>query len=372
MPRLSLTMKTGSVIQWFKKEGENVKKGEPLVEILSDKVTYEVEAPASGVLRKILAEEGVDKSVGSTLAFIAAPDEELPETEPSAKPLPVDRIGKTTATTETRATSKEPTLASPAAKRLARQHNVDLTGLRGTGPTGRIIEEDVKRFVEEQEGSRPHVKDIIPLSGIRKTTAERVSSSIRTAPHSFIIMDVDMTKAVKLREAVGFSYTAILVYAAAKALTENPTLNSTLANGGIRVYEDINIGVAVSTEKGLLVPVMRNADKKPIAELSSHLEDLVSRARQGELSKDQMGGGTFTITNLGMYDVDMFLPIINPPEAAILAAGSIIKKPMVENDKIRIKPKLTLTLAYDHRIIDGGPAADFLKKIKEIVETIGF
>ena len=208
MPRLSLTMKTGSVIQWFKKEGEKVEKGEPLVEILSDKVTYEVEAPASGVL-KILAEEGVDKSVGSTLAFIAAPDEKLPETEPSGKPLPVDRIEETAVTIEAKATSKEPTLASPAAKRLAKQHKVDLTGMRGTGPKGRIVEADVKRFVEEQEGSKPRVKEIIPLSGVRKTTAERVSSSIRTAPHSFIIMDVDMTKAVKLREAIGASYTAI-------------------------------------------------------------------------------------------------------------------------------------------------------------------
>ena len=364
-------MKTGSVIQWFKKEGETVKKGEPLVEILSDKVTYEVEAPASGVLRKILAEEGVDKSVGSTLAFVATPDEELPEAEPSAKPLPIERPDKTTVTIETRGPSRELTLASPAAKRLARQYNIDLADVRGTGPEGRIIAEDVKRLIEEKEESRPRVKDIIPLAGIRKTTAERVSSSFRTAPHSFIMMDVDMTQAVKLREVVGASYTAILAYAAAKALHEYATVNSTLANGGIRVYEDINIGVAVSTEKGLLVPVIRNADKKQITELSSHLEDLVDKARQGKLSKDQVTGGTFTITNLGMYDVNMFLPIINPPEAAILAAGSIIKKPLVEKNKISIKPKLILTLAYDHRIIDGGPAAAFLRKIKEILETIG-
>lgn len=372
MPRLSLTMKTGSVIQWFKKEGETVKKGEPLVEILSDKVTYEVEAPASGVLRKILADEGVDKRVGSTLAFVAAPDEELPEVELLPEPLPVEHREKTSVMIETRGPSREPTLASPAAKRLARQYNIDLADVQGTGPEERIIEEDVKRFIEEKGASGLQVKDVIPLAGVRKTTAERVSSSFRTAPHSFIIMDVDMTQAVKMREVVGASYTAILAYTAAKALREYATVNSTLTNGEIRVYEDINIGVAVSTDKGLLVPVIRNADKKPITELSLHLEDLVDKARRGKLSKEQLTGGTFTITNLGMYDVDMFLPIINPPEAAILAAGSISKKPAVEKNEISIKPKLTLTLAYDHRIIDGGPAAEFLRKIKEILETVDY
>lgn len=367
MPRLSLTMKTGSVVQWFKMEGDKVEKGEPVVEVLSEKVTYDVEAPAGGVLLKILAEEGVDLPVDATLAFIGAPDEELPE----AEALPAEHVEEARVVEVEKVktpTVKERVLASPAARRLAKEQGVELTQIRGTGPEGRIVEEDVKRFIEEKAGSAPRIREEIPLTGIRKTTAERVASSFQTAPHSFIIMDVDMTNAVKLREATEVSYTAILVQATAKALREHPTINSTLADGKIRVYEDINIGVAVSTEKGLIVPVLRNVDRKPLAEISSELEKLVEKARGGNLSKEQLTSGTFTVTNLGMYDVDMFLPIINPPEAAILAAGRMVKKTVIIDGETTVKPIMTLTLAYDHRIIDGAPAATFLRKIKEIIE----
>ncbi|MDH5634330.1 MAG: 2-oxo acid dehydrogenase subunit E2 [Candidatus Bathyarchaeota archaeon] len=368
MPKLSLTMKTGSVVQWFKKEGEQVEKGEPIVEVLSEKVTYDVEAPAAGVLRKILAEEGMDLPVDATLAFIATPGEELPESEIETVPS-VDHVKEGVAKEETEVgTVKERVLASPAAKRLAREQNVDLTQLRGTGPEGRIVEEDVRRRIEGQPELAPRVKEELPLTGIRKTTAERVASSFRTAPHSFIIMDADMKNAEKLREKTGASYTAILVLALAKALRENPTVNATLKDGKIRVYDDINVGVAVSTEKGLVVPIIRNADKKQLAQISSELEELAEKARQGKLSKEQLTGGTFTVTNLGMYDVDMFLPIINPPEAAILAAGRIVEKPVIVNEQVVAKPLMTLTLAYDHRIIDGAPAAVFLGKIKKILK----
>lgn len=368
MPKLSLTMKTGSVVQWFKKEGEQVEKGEPIVEVLSEKVTYDVEAPAAGVLRKILAEEGMDLPVNATLAFITAPGEELLESEIETAPS-VNHVEEGVVKEETEVgTFKERVLASPAAKRLAREQNVDLTRVRGTGPEGRIVEEDVRRRIEGQPELTPRVKEELPLTGIRKTTAERVASSFRTAPHSFIIMDVDMKNAEKLREETGASYTAILVLALAKALRENPTVNATLKDGKIRVYDDINVGVAVSTEKGLVVPIIWNADKKQLAQISSELEELAEKARQGKLSKEQLAGGTFTVTNLGMYDVDMFLPIINPPEAAILAAGRIVEKPVIVNEQVVAKPLMTLTLAYDHRIVDGAPAAVFLRKIKKILE----
>lgn len=370
MPRLSLTMKTGSVIQWFKKEGETVEKGEPVVEVLSEKVTYDVEAPTAGVLRKILAKEGVDMPVGATLALIAAPNEELLEVEVAAE-APTELVEEAVVSKETEAAPvRERVLASPAARKLAKEHDIGLTRVQGTGPEGRIIEEDVKRFIEEKIELAPRVREVIPLTGIRKTTAERVAFSFQTAPHSFIIMDVDMTEAVKLREKTQSSYTAILVNAVAKALREHPTVNSTLTDGKIQVYEDINIGVAVSTDKGLVVPVIHNADKKKLTEISSELERLAEKARQGELSKGQLTGGTFTVTNLGMYGVDTFLPIINPPEAAILAAGRTVKKPVAADKEIVIKPVMTLTLAYDHQIIDGAPASIFLRKIKEIIETI--
>lgn len=374
MPRLSLTMKTGSVVQWFRREGEAVEKGEPVVEVLSEKVTYDVEAPATGVLRKILAEEGTDLPVGSTLALIVGRDEKLSEAEIEAEALPSKLFGEVVEQEETEAIPRERVLASPAAKRIAREHNVDLAQVQGTGPEGRIVEEDVKLFIEEEAVLIPRVKEEISLTGIRKTTAERLASSFQTAPHSFIIVDVDMTNAVKLRNKGQASYTATLIYAVARALREHPTVNSTLADGKIQVFEDINIGVAVSTEKGLVVPVVQNADKKQLAEISSELQDLIEKARSARLLKEQLTGGTFTLTNLGMYGVDMFLPIINPPEAAILAAGRTVEKPVVADSherEIVVKPMMRLTLAYDHRVIDGAPASEFLRRTKEIIETVG-
>lgn len=370
MPRLSLTMKTGSVIQWFKKEGDEVEKGEPVVEVLSEKVTYEVEAPAAGLIRRVLVEEGVDVPVGATLALIAAPDEEL-EVEVEAGPAPPALVSPEAGAVEKplRVAVRERVLASPAAKRIAREYGVDMAQIRGSGPSGRIVGEDVKGFIKEKAELTPRVREEIALTGIRKTTADRVAFSFQTAPHSFIIMDVDMTEAVSLRQKTGHSYTAMLIYAAAMALREHPTVNSTLAGGKIRVYEDVNVGVAVSTEKGLVVPVVRDADKKQLSAISSELKALAEKARASKLSKGQLTGGTFTVTNLGMYDVDIFLPIINPPEAAILAAGSIVEKPVVAERESAVKPVMTLTLAYDHRIIDGAPAAKFLKKIKETIET---
>lgn len=372
MPRLSLTMKTGTVIQWFKKEGETVEKGESIVEVLSEKVTYEIEAPESGVLRKIIVEEGMEIPVDAMLALIAKPDEDLNAIEIEIKPS-LTEPSKETIAVDTQpskpSSAKKRIPASPAAKKIAKEHNVDLGCVAGTGPEGRILERDVEQHLEERVKT-PRIREEIPLTGIRKATAERVATSFRTAPHSFVIMEVDMTEATKIRDEANISYTAILVYSTAKALREFPVANSTLVDGKIRIYEDINVGVAVSTEKGLIVPVIWNADEKSLPKISSELKELVEKAREGNLSKEQLTGGTFTLTNLGMYDVDMFLPIINPPEAAILAAGRIVAKPVAAGGETRIKPTMTLTLGYDHRIIDGAPAAQFLKKAKESIEQL--
>jgi len=356
MPKLSLTMKEGTVVQWFKKEGERVEKGEPVVEVLSDKVTYEVEAPASGVMRKILAEEGVDVPVAETLAIITAPGEELPEVEAVAEE-PAER-------------AKERIIASPAAKRLAREYGVNLYQVRSTGPDGRIVEEDVRRFVEGTKVA-PRVREVIPLTGIRKTAAERVSLSARTAPHSTITMEVDMSNAAKLRTKFQFSYTDVLVKAVAKALTEHPVMNSTLEKDQIEIFEDVNVGVAVATEKGLIVPVVRNADKKELEEIASTVKELVEKARQGKLTREEMSGGTFTITNLGMFGVDFFTPIINPPESAILGVGRVVEKPVVVDKEIVTKPMMHVSLSFDHRVVDGVPAARFLGKVKQILESLG-
>jgi len=361
MPRLSLTMKTGTVVQWFKKEDETVQKGEPLVEVLSEKVTYDVEAPESGILRKILAIEGTDVPVAQTIGIIAASDEPIPETE----------VAKIEAVPERELIEKaeERIIASPAAKRLAQEHDVDLSKVMGSGPEGRIVEDDVKKFIEETTGVMPRVREIIPLTGIRKTTAERVSLSARTAPHSTITMEVDMTEAVRLREETQASYTDMLVKATAQALRENSIMNSTLEDEQIKIFEDINVGVAVATEKGLVVPVIHNADKKLLNDIASALRLLVEKAREGKLTKEDLTGGTFTITNLGMYGVDVFIPIINPPETAILGVGRVSEKPVVVNDEITTKPTMHFSLSFDHRIVDGVPAAQFLQRVKQILES---
>jgi len=344
MPRLSLTMKEGTVVQWFKKEGETVKKGDLVVEVLSEKVTYDVEAPASGVLRKIFVEEGTDIGVAEPLGIIAAPDELIEVAE-----APEERV-----------------IASPAAKRLARQHDIDLTQVKGTGPKGRIVKEDVQKFLQEQV--MPQLREVIPLTGIRKTAAERVAISAREAPHSTITMEVDMANAAKLREKLKVSYTDILVKAVAKALTEHPIMNSTLDEDEIRIFAAVNIGVAVATDKGLIVPVIPNADEKPIEEIAQMLEKLVDKAQRGTLSKEELTGGTFTITNLGMYGVDVFTPIINPPETAILGVGRVAERPTVSKGEIVAKPIMKLSLSFDHRVVDGAPAARFLQTMKAILE----
>ena len=360
MPRLSLTMKTGTVVQWFKKEGETVQKGEPLVEVLSEKVTYDVEAPESGILRKILAIEGTDVPVAQTIGIIAAPDEQIPEIE----------VAEVEAVPEKELIEKaeERITASPAAKRLAREHGVDLAKVVGTGPEGRIIEDDVKKFIERTRVA-PRVREVIPLTGIRKTTAERVSLSTRTAPHSTITMEVDMTETVRLREETQASYTDMLVKAAAQALKEHPIMNSTLEGEQIKIFEDINVGVAVATEKGLVVPVIHNADKMSLSDIASALKLLVEKTRESKLTKEDLTGGTFTITNLGMYGVDVFIPIINPPETGILGVGRIAEKPVLVDKEIKMKPVMQLSLSFDHRVVDGAPAAQFLQKVKHVLET---
>lgn len=369
MPRLSLTMKEGTVVEWFKKEGDIVEKGEPLVEVLSEKATYDVEAPASGVLRKILAPEGTDVPVAGILGIIAAADEELPEVEAVAASSEIE-AEEAMAVSEKEPAEKveERVVASPAAKRLAREHGIDLTQVRGTGPEGRIVEEDVRSLIGGVKALL-RVREVIPLTGIKKTAAERVALSARTAPQSTITMEVDMSNAMKLHERVHVSYTDMLVKAVAKALAEHPIINSTLEDEKIKIFADINIGVAVATEKGLIVPAIYNADRKTLEEIAPLLKDLVEKAKQGRLTKEELTGGTFTITNLGMYGVDVFTPIINPPETAILGVGRVVEKPVVVDGQMVVRPVMQLSLTFDHRVVDGAPAAEFLQKVKQVMEN---
>jgi pyruvate dehydrogenase E2 component (dihydrolipoamide acetyltransferase) len=369
MPRLSLTMKTGTVIQWFKKENEAVQKGEPLVEVLSEKVTYDVEAPASGILRKIITEEGLDVPVDQAIGLIGTADENIPQE--ATEPEPAEESVAAPPQPQESEEISERVLASPAAKRLAKELNVDLKQVKGTGPEGRVVEDDVRSFAD-QLGGKPRVQEIIQMVGIRKTTAERLSLSARMAPHSTVVMEVDMSNAGRIRKETQLGYTEMLVKAVASALREHRIMNATLDGEQIKVFEDVNVGVAVAAEKGLVVPVIRNADKRSLTEIASVLQTLVDKTRQDELTKDDVTGGTFTITNLGMYDVDVFIPIINPPETAILGVGRVVEKPVALNGEVTVRPMMQLSLAYDHRIVDGAPAAQFLRAVKKILETGSF
>jgi pyruvate dehydrogenase E2 component (dihydrolipoamide acetyltransferase) len=359
MPKLSLTMKEGTVGKWYKKEGDAVEKNEPIVEVVSEKATYDLEAPAAGILRKILVQEGVDVPVNQILAVITGPDEQFSEAEMFGKTSPEQ------------GQAEARILASPAAKRLAKEYDIDLSQVKGSGPEGRIAEEDVEKLVQASREVVREIKQTILLTGFRKTTAERLSMSFKTAPHSTIVMEIDVSKAKAEHEKLEVSYTAILVEAVAWALTAHPAINSSLDGNEIKTYSKVNIGIAVNTENGLVVPVIHDADQKPVRQIDYAIKELTSKAKAGKLTREELSGGTFTITNLGMYGVDFFIPIINPPEAAILAVGKINEKPIVVGGIVEIRPMMTLSLAYDHRIVDGAPAAEFLRSVKNRIERIG-
>jgi pyruvate dehydrogenase E2 component (dihydrolipoamide acetyltransferase) len=295
--------------------------------------------------------------VGQVLAIIAAADEPYSEADVAE-----------TVEAAVRGVEAGSRVASPAAKRLAREHGISLSSVTGTGPEGRIVEADVERLLQQNRGTLPRVKQTIELKGFRRTSAERLSQSFRAAPHSTVMMEVDASRAIAMHERVNVSYSAILVRAVARALVQYPLVNSSLEQDRVIVFEAVNVGLAVATENGLVVPVIHDADKKPIQELEQAVGELTLRAKQGRLSMEEVSSGTFTITNLGMYEVDSFIPIINPPQAAILAVGAIKERPVAVDGKIEVRPMVMLSLTYDHRVLDGVPAAQFLMRVRIEVE----
>jgi pyruvate dehydrogenase E2 component (dihydrolipoamide acetyltransferase) len=375
-------MLEGIVVEWLKNEGDKVKQGEPIFVVETEKVTQEVEAPATGILLRIFSSVGSVVPVGQVVAVIGKEGERstaerfhaekiteplveaIPEVKPPT-PKPQDRI-----------------LISPAARKLAQEHGVDFSNLTGTGPGGRIVKEDILRVIEVSRDSlnirELQVAEIIPLTGRRKTISDRVSRSVREAAHGTISMEIDASNMVAIREGrpgrdeKSISYTDMVVWAVARALQENPLMNSTLDDEAIKIYEDVNIGVAVASEYGLIVPVIQNANKKSISEIASIRKELVDLARQNKLSLADVMNGTFTVTNLGMYDIDIFTPIVFPPQTGILGVGRIRKKPVVEEGEIVSKSVLSLSLSFDHRVIDGVPGAKFLQRIKELLEKSDF
>ncbi|HEX2032630.1 MAG TPA: dihydrolipoamide acetyltransferase family protein [Chloroflexota bacterium] len=468
MPQLGITMTEAKVVSWLKREGDPVRKGEPIATIETDKINSEVEATADGVLRRIVAPEGALVPVVGLMGVIAAPDEPEAAVEalvqgpgggtagaaavPDAAPAPTPAAGATevraspiakrlaadlgvdlqrvrgsgpggriveadvrasvdTATAVAAAPAPPApqevdgfVRASPLARRLAREQGLELRTIRGTGPEGRVVERDVLAAVEERAAvaTAPILAPTLPppaptpagltprrtikLEGMRRVIAERMHQSLQLGAQLTLTTEADATALVELRthllpaaKVYGHrppTYTDLLVKLVARTLPAHPLLNSSLRGEGeareIVEWQEINIGVAVTLEQGLLVPVIRQADQKPLQQISQELAELAERARAGRLSMDDLQGGTFTITNLGQVEIDAFTPIVNPPQCAILGVGRIAKKPAVYQDQVVPRHMVSLSLTFDHRIVDGYPAGAFLRDVKRAIETPSF
>ena len=376
MPRLDPGMQSGKIVEWLKKEGELVSKGEPILVVEGEKTTFEVEAPDSGPLTKILASVGTDVQVAEPIAVIGEPSSSTSEPVPIEK-TDQERLAPSSAT-PTYGTPPDRVIASPAARRLAQEYGLDLTSLRGTGPGGRITREDIlaaRQGTPSQTAqtiskmAQPAVLKKTKLAGVRKVVAERLSFSARTAVPVTITIEADATKLMAMKEKqshVGF--TAFGVKAAAKALVEHSSVNATIEGDEVTVYSDVNVAVAINTEQGLVAPVVRNANKLSLKDISSTIDDLARKATENQLTIENLTGGTFTVTNLGAFDVESFAPVINPPQCAILGLGRIAFKPFAHGSQVSARPSTLLTLVFDHRIIDGVPAAKFLRDVKRNLE----
>lgn len=450
MPQLGSTMEEGTILRWRKQEGDAVRKGEVLLEVMTDKASMEVEAESEGVLRKILAPVEATVPIRQPIAILGAANEPIEHllTSPNAIEGPFSQAPAASAAAGSIASeeasrqiingTREGKIAiSPRARRAADENGVPIAALagQGTGPGGRVIERDVMAWLERQKaaqetpvratplaarmaddlgidlndlatglpGSRVRREDVLryadvrrpaiepesseedddvrvlAFGGLRKRIAENVSRSAFTAPHVTLTLEVDMTAATALRARLlpevekvygtRLTYTDLLVKAAARALDAHPLVNAALVGEEVRLYAHKNIGVAVALEEGLIVPVVRRVETKSLGAVSAELSALVARVRAGSYTPDDLAEGTFTITNLGAFGIDLFDPIILAPQAAILGVGRIADKPVVIDKQITIRSMMNLCLSFDHRILDGAPAARFLQRLKELLET---
>jgi pyruvate dehydrogenase E2 component (dihydrolipoamide acetyltransferase) len=416
MPKLGLTMEEGTIVRWLRKEGDPVEKGEILFEVETDKATIEVEATASGTLGKILLGEGETATILQVIAYLIGPNEQAPDewilpeemipmkehdqeiiSPPKNMVTPIaekiarerginlDRIqgtgrgGKVTKEDVLRYTAQiqsgapelqERILASPRARRLAKEKGILLDEIQGSGPQGRITEQDILDFITTG-------KIIIP-SRIQRITAKRMIESFSSAPHFYLKVEVDASKLVEWREmlipvierrlACRLTYTDLLLCLVGRTLKNHACLNAMWDDGHIRTFTDINIGLAVAVEEGLVVPILKNVEEKTLSEITQKRNELAEKATEGKLTLEELEGGTFTLTNLGMFGIDEFAAIINPPQSAILAIGRIVERVIAEAGQMVIKPIIYLTLSIDHRVLDGAVAAAFLAELKDLIE----
>ena len=395
LPRLGQGMESGTIVKWLKSEGDAVEKGEPLYELDTDKVTQEVEAETSGVLLKITVPEG-EADVGTTIAVIGEQGEEVPdlaaaEPEPAPKeevpaPAAAAPVAEVAAPAQGNGAGAR-IKASPLARRIARERGIELGSLRGTGPEGRVVAEDVERAAAGAPAApEPTAAPIptgeverVPLTSVRRTIARRLTEAWQ-APVFQISMSADMTRAQQLHDRLAEqaregeprpTVTDILTKACAAGLMRHRAVNALWAEDAIELRPSASIGIAVAIDAGLVVPVIHQAERRTIAELAAARADIVTRARENKLRQEDVEGGTFTISNLGMYGVEQFVAVLNPPQAAILAVGAIERKAVPTETGFEARPLMTLTLTCDHRSLDGATAADFLRTVKAFLEEPG-
>ena len=414
MPRLSDTMEEGTVATWFKKVGDKISEGDILAEIETDKATMEFESFYDGTLLYIGVKEGETTKVDEPLAIIGDANEDyksllenaskteavveekieektapVVEQQNEKKPEekqeePVDNIEKETQGQEVQtkpSPSTDRIFISPLARKLANEKGINISHIKGTGENGRIIKSDIENYASPSEGVKSKtfvgVEDFqeVPHSQMRKTIAKRLSESKFTAPHYYLTVEFDMSNAIIIREQYNsipdtkISYNDIIIKACSLALAANPKLNSQWFDDRIRYNDHIHIGVAVGVDEGLIVPVLRFVDQMSIVDINSSVKDLAGRAREKKLTPEEMQGSTFTISNLGMFDIESFTSIINPPNSVILSVGSIVQKPVVKNGNIEAGNTMKLTLACDHRVVDGLTGAKFLQTLRQYIEN---
>ncbi len=395
MPKLSDTMEEGIILKWIKKEGDAVKQGEIIAEVQTDKADMELEAYDTGIIRKIFVPEGKGAAVGKPIAIIGSATEDIAAllvdtgaaavghgapAAASSAPATVAQAAAPVQKTMPGPGSDDRLKVSPLAKVIAAQNKIDLHSITGSGPMGRIVKKDLEGQLSKGMGraSRSYVAGTtleIPVSLMRKTIAKRLVESKTTAPHFYLTYEIDMKRAIDLRTSLNttgdikISYNDIIVRACAFALRNHPKVNSTFAGDKIIQHGAINVGIAVALDDGLITPVLRNTDMKSLFDIAEESKELAAKARDKKLKPDEFSGGTFTVSNLGMFGVEEFAAIINPPEAAILAVGAIAEKPVVENGQIVVGHRLQLTLSCDHRVVDGAVGAQFMQEVKLILEN---
>ncbi len=377
MPALGMAQETGKVLRWLKAEGDAVAKGEPLMEVETDKVTVEIEAPSDGLLAGLKAAEGAEVPVGQAVAVILAPGEALPENGASAaRETEAAPVAQAVAAAPVEAPKREARrrLASPKARRLAAEQGIDLDALgEGSGPGGAVVAADVAATPAQASAPAPTGGEQ-PLSRIWSIMAERTAQSWTSAPHFYLLREVDAGRLASWRSVArdragrDVSVTDLLVRATAAALARHPQANAAWADGSIRLNDEVNVGIAVAVEDGLVVPVIHGADRLGVGEIAARREDVVTRAREGALRPEDVERGTFTISNLGMFGVDAFNAVVNAPQAAILAVGRIVERVVPVDGAPGVRPMMALTLSCDHRVIDGARAAQFLSELAALIE----